>query len=378
MQRRIMLRPVSRDRDQYTIDASRVDSVIERTAAGPRQVSTAVGVGHGPMEHDNATPHVFPNARRPGELLFAMLFLAIGFALLSLIMHQTQWLPGKGFAAQPRTWPLIGLGGMVLFGALYLWSTNSNPRTPGRWREAVEGVGAHRVVPGLRVVRPPRPPVVLFHNTMRHLLVTAAVAGYLAWAEALRGAGRSGAAGERPWLVLSIAALVGLTWAAPHLVRAGRAWLRVVPVDGALREIAHAVHDALRETGRITTPAPDVELRIEEHPDGSFFVALQGATFREQSVFADSVNEVIGPIANPRYLITRGDGRRADIHAVPFPLARWKETAEVFHRHWVRRLGPAELVFTRTADGRRLLLRARARAFSAGFVEPARRLDRWH
>lgn len=89
------------------------------------------------MEHENAEPHVFPNARRPGELLFAMLFLALGLVLLSLITQQTEWLPGKGLAAQPRTWPLVGLGGMALFGALHLWSTSRDTRTPGRWKEAL-------------------------------------------------------------------------------------------------------------------------------------------------------------------------------------------------------------------------------------------------
>lgn len=89
------------------------------------------------MEHENATPHVFPNARRPGELLFALLFLAFAIVLLSLITQQTTWLQGRGLAAQPRTWPLIGLGGMALFGALHLWSTSRSARTPGRWREAL-------------------------------------------------------------------------------------------------------------------------------------------------------------------------------------------------------------------------------------------------
>lgn len=88
------------------------------------------------MEQDDATPHVFPHGRRPGELLFAILFLAMGVALLSLITHQTVWLPGRGLAAQPRTWPVIGLGGMVLFGTLHLWSRSRDARTPGRWREA--------------------------------------------------------------------------------------------------------------------------------------------------------------------------------------------------------------------------------------------------
>ena len=40
------------------------------------------------MEHENAEPHVFPNARRPGELLFAMGFLIFSLVLLSQIGWQ--------------------------------------------------------------------------------------------------------------------------------------------------------------------------------------------------------------------------------------------------------------------------------------------------
>ncbi|MBX9457998.1 MAG: tripartite tricarboxylate transporter TctB family protein [Rhizobium sp.] len=88
------------------------------------------------MESDDAVPHVFPTGRRPGELLFGLIFLALAALLLSQIGSQTQWLPGKGLAAQPRLWPLVGLGGMVFFGALHLHSLTRARRNPGRWREA--------------------------------------------------------------------------------------------------------------------------------------------------------------------------------------------------------------------------------------------------
>lgn len=89
------------------------------------------------MEHDNATPHVFPEARRPGELFYSLVFLATSLALLSMIVWQTSVLPGKGFAAQPRTWPLISLVGMTLFAFANLVATSRSKRTPGRWTEVV-------------------------------------------------------------------------------------------------------------------------------------------------------------------------------------------------------------------------------------------------
>lgn len=84
-------------------------------------------------EHE---PHVFPLGRKPGELLFCAAFLLFAAALLAMMGWQTSWLDRTDLAAQPRLWPGLSLGGMVLFG-LTLWVRTFNAtRTPGRWREA--------------------------------------------------------------------------------------------------------------------------------------------------------------------------------------------------------------------------------------------------
>jgi len=70
------------------------------------------------MSNDISQDH-----RRPkrGQLLFAVLFLAASALLLARLGDQTKWLNGKALFAQPRFWPAIGVGGMVVFGALHLW-----------------------------------------------------------------------------------------------------------------------------------------------------------------------------------------------------------------------------------------------------------------
>lgn len=87
-------------------------------------------------------PHVFPEGRKPGEVLFAILMVASGGMLLAAIGWQTAWLPGRGLAAQPRFWPALSLGGIVLFGAMNLLARANVPRTPGRWREALNWIAA--------------------------------------------------------------------------------------------------------------------------------------------------------------------------------------------------------------------------------------------
>lgn len=82
-------------------------------------------------------PHVFPEGRRPGEILFATLTMAIALVLLAAIFWQTTWLDGKRLAAQPRFWPALSLIGVVIFGGMNAFSRLRVTRTPGRWAEAV-------------------------------------------------------------------------------------------------------------------------------------------------------------------------------------------------------------------------------------------------
>jgi hypothetical protein len=81
-------------------------------------------------------PHVFPESRKPGEILFVTVSMLTALALLAAIPWQTAWLSGKPLAAQPRLWPTIALGGIVLFGLLNALSRIRVTRTPGRWQEA--------------------------------------------------------------------------------------------------------------------------------------------------------------------------------------------------------------------------------------------------
>lgn len=59
--------------------------------------------------------------RLQGQVIFAIAFVVFSALLLSQIGTQTKWARGTAFFAQPRFWPAVGLGGMVLFGALHFW-----------------------------------------------------------------------------------------------------------------------------------------------------------------------------------------------------------------------------------------------------------------
>jgi hypothetical protein len=93
------------------------------------------------------------------------------------------------------------------------------------------------------------------------------------------------------------------------------------------------------------------------------------------------MGEVLGEIGNPRYLITREGKKlgtkRRDYHAVPQILGINKERAESLLTSWHRWVGPADLLYTRVPEGRALLLKARAAAFSTIMERRSERRDQW-
>lgn len=74
--------------------------------------------------------------RKRGQIVFAALFFGFGAVLLALIGQQTTWAEGETLFAQPRFWPAVGLGGMVLFGGLHLWQLPRRRPERSDWGEA--------------------------------------------------------------------------------------------------------------------------------------------------------------------------------------------------------------------------------------------------
>lgn len=251
----------------------------------------------------------------------------------------------------------------------------------GRWQTAIEQSDAERIAPGVSAAPPPRFQGFVFTQTLRRLVLQ-----FLsAWgALAMRYAGHLPQ--NEPFLPLLI--LMALLFAAAFLRLLPRTlhllWLcwRTLPVDGSLRQMALALRDALCEADLLPGNPKRFPVRCVATPDGTFFLHLQQAEFHEQSLYADALGELLGPLENPRNLITR-NGRnllglqRQDLHAVPAILAQNKDKALCFLRAWQKRLGPSELCYTRTPEGRQHLLRIRANTFATAQQPRARRNDRW-
>ena len=78
---------------------------------------------------------MFRRYRRPGDIVFAVIFLAFALFLLSQLGTETKVVKRTKWFAQPALWPTIATWGMVIFSALHLLGSFLSPRIPGRWKE---------------------------------------------------------------------------------------------------------------------------------------------------------------------------------------------------------------------------------------------------
>jgi superfamily II DNA or RNA helicase len=154
--------------------------------------------------------------------------------------------------------------------------------------------------------------------------------------------------------------------------------LRNVPADGqaaTLRQLAAAVADALHATGGTTVGASAVSVRAGR--DGWVRCELE-ADDAQSRLFAACLDELLAPLVDPRWLVSRlvlpvpataAERRRLAVartvgrpvdaavawHAVPAELGRSKTTVAAFDDAWHTHVGTGRVVAGREAEGQALV-----------------------
>ena len=157
-----------------------------------------------------------------------------------------------------------------------------------------------------------------------------------------------------------------------------------LPVDSFLLDIGKAVHISLRETGIIASSQSVDNVRIVEGESGYYDVFLDYATQEDSRQFSQAYKEVISPVIDQRYLVSRSDDNikigfysplwwllrkifrfikqeHIAYHPVPSELSINQNLAKIFFKNWSEYVGGNELLYTRTTKGRELLLKLRSK-----------------
>lgn len=154
------------------------------------------------------------------------------------------------------------------------------------------------------------------------------------------------------------------------------------PPDSIVRDVASATLTALQEAGELDPGILAGQVQVVWTDQDELEVVLDHVEPGPSAVLAAALAQVLGPVDDPRYLIRRTDARLPSVgaqalwlplrtlafrrwgrdswHAVPAVLGTHRERAERFSTAWAATVGGGELLYTRSDEGRRALLDARA------------------
>jgi hypothetical protein len=182
-------------------------------------------------------------------------------------------------------------------------------------------------------------------------------------------------------ILLAIASGAAALAALPKCLKALWLLLWHGSIASSMKQVGKAVLKAMVQGEQIETGISQLKVVTRPLDYGFVSCSLKGGTTRERSIFLDALQEVLGPIENPRYVLVRksllGWLVRKDYHTVPAVLGKNKDLAEYFRKMWARHVGATNLVYTRTPEGRRFLLKARTHSMSRSFQSRAERLKSW-
>ncbi|MFN3195158.1 MAG: DEAD/DEAH box helicase family protein [Chlorobiota bacterium] len=159
-------------------------------------------------------------------------------------------------------------------------------------------------------------------------------------------------------------------------------FLKYRDISKDIQQIGDALLNSLIKAGVINTDFSKLKVETSVDNWGAIYCHLEGGTTFDKSSFINALQEVISPIDNPRYVIIRKNMlmlfvKQKDYHSVPEILGRNKKLAEYFKDQWERLVGPCELIFTRTVDGRKLLLKSRVKSLATQFYEKVEHVNKW-
>lgn len=224
-----------------------------------------------------------------------------------------------------------------------------------------------------------------FHKTIGNLLAALGF-GFVGFGlESLQSLGRIAKnirSVQDLYFYLAIIGILGVVIFGRLTLKTLRLFFKYRDISKDIQQIADALLNSLIKAGVIHTYNSHIFVKTTINKWGSVFCHLEGGTTFDKSTFVNSLKEILNPIDNPRYVIIRKSNfmtfvEQKDHHAVPEILGRNKDLAELFKNQWEQLVGSCDLIFTRSIEGRKLLLKSRLKSLSAQFDDKVEHVNKW-
>jgi len=141
-------------------------------------------------------------------------------------------------------------------------------------------------------------------------------------------------------------------------------FIQLLSAEKRLRAFGTGIRKALAAMNLLEGSGSSV--KVEKDGLESHTVYLSGGTGRDKTLFTKCVNEFFGVIDNQRYLLVKSGALKGsyDFYAVPECFAKRKEDALTFYECVKPYMGNYDLVYTRSEDGRKVLLEGRMKSIA--------------
>jgi len=250
-------------------------------------------------------------------------------------------------------------------------------KLPHLWNEALRGKNPKPEMHE-KVETNDAPNGLAFMDTLKYMVMNALIAG-VGWASYVMNIRTDNARGFV--IIMMIFFVVALFYAAPRLLKALWLLFRNGSIAGSVEQVGWCVLETLHHMRIVKTNLRNLNIQTVQDKMGIVYCRLDGATNVEKRYFMEAMEEALGAIDNPRYLMVRrsylGRFLRVDYHAIPTVIGQNKKYAEYYAKRWKRYVGHSDLVYTRSKEGRLALLKARTSALSSAFRKKTNRISQW-
>ncbi|MBP5616670.1 MAG: DEAD/DEAH box helicase family protein [Elusimicrobiaceae bacterium] len=146
-------------------------------------------------------------------------------------------------------------------------------------------------------------------------------------------------------------------------------FLKCSSPEKIMRQMGIVVLETLSYMGLIKTSLQQVNIKCKNIPGGGIFFSVTNVSPEENNLIIKCMQEIVDPIENPRYIFIRKSKldflSTTDYHSIPTIIGQKQANVQVFEGLWNKYIGGCHAVYTRTREGRKLLLKARKAAFSS-------------
>lgn len=114
--------------------------------------------------------------------------------------------------------------------------------------------------------------------------------------------------------------------------------------------------------------------------DGNYYLSVENATTQDETTVIEAFAEMYDSIKDPRYVLVRQiplvERGKIYIHPVPALLGKNKKNAECFEKRWRQYVGKADVLYTKSIDGMKAVLKARGQSLLRK-KQRSKRISRW-